>query len=249
MLLASWVEYDLNNINIRHNYGIENYGDWPGYDQSLTDVFCGDTCTQGTLLPRLAIVDEELHRVTAYHLLHELNEKRMEIAAYTNNFNLISSYNAEYDENMPLPEEPEPYHGETFESTAHNGGYGSVSGGMYNIQQSQDNGFKPFGAAGQGLATDLNVALDTSDIDRFMLVTVFTNDWEDQWEQNQELIDLTVGAYPFREIDFSVPEVPELTAERRSNNIQRGNFFSMDSDNAIAVSAGVAATLVLATLF
>jgi len=190
--------------------------------------------------------------VSAYHLLHELNEKRLEIAAYQNNFNMISSYNVEYDENMPLPEAPEPYDGETFMSTAHNGGYGQVSGGMYDIYSSEASGYKPFGAIGQGMATDKSVALDTSDMARIMLVTVFTNtydfDFGNGFIQNQELIDLTVGAYPFADIDFSVPEVPKLKQEER-RSMQRGNFFAMDSDNAVAVSAGVAATLVLATLF
>jgi hypothetical protein len=63
---------------------------------------------------------------------------------------------------------------------------------------------------------------------------------------------MEVGAYPFANIDFSVPVVPEMTAQRSASAsaITRGNFFgATESDSAVAVSAGVAATLVLATLF
>jgi hypothetical protein len=127
VVIASWVEYDLNNINIVEAGHFENFGDWPGYNQHITDMFCGDACTQGQLLPRLAIDnddDSELSRVSAYDMLHDLAMKRQEIASYQNNFNLISSFNAEYDQNIALPEAPEAYDGHTFQSTAHNGGYG-----------------------------------------------------------------------------------------------------------------------------
>jgi len=49
-----------------------------------------------------------------------------------------------------------------FSNTSSLGGYGDTSSGMYTHLTGTKSGYKPFGAAGQGAATNYSIAFDQS---------------------------------------------------------------------------------------
>lgn len=145
-------------------------------------------------------------------------------------------FNKKGAEAQVMPERPAAYSGDTFVgtgATGNQGGYGKVTTGMLSIPTTNTlAGYKPYGALGQGPATNLNVALDTAAKQRVMLVTVYSKDAYSTTNFNNVL---KVGAYAWGNIDFSTPQVPPVPT------ISAGaQYLSM-----VAVSAASLATLTL----
>lgn len=68
------------------------------------------------------------------------------------------------------PTAPMQYDGPSFDNTITVGGYGSLTSGVYSLGP-KNSGFKAQGSLGQG-ADGLGAALDTSEKDRYMIVTI-----------------------------------------------------------------------------
>jgi len=98
---------------------------------------------------------------------------------------------------------PTPYSGLTFQNTGPKGGYGSVTSSMYIMELGDPSGYKPFGSIGQGEATDLGVAYDTSSMDRYMMISVIPT--TDGFVQGSKEFDMTVGAYEWSDINLQTP--------------------------------------------
>lgn len=96
-------------------------------------------------------------------------------------------------------------------------------------------GYKPFGALGQSTTTSdlLAVDLDTADKDRVMMATIWSPELAFDQASPALSIDLTYNAYSFTDLDFTTPTVPTEPVV----------------EGALALTASVSATLVIASLF
>jgi len=70
---VSWIDYDLNKINVENAYGT-----WPLKTAISFDVTCGSNCIGGMLLPRtkLNTTSNRLYDLNAYEILKDLNAVR-----------------------------------------------------------------------------------------------------------------------------------------------------------------------------
>jgi hypothetical protein len=191
-LMMSWVEYDLDKIVMD-----EVYGTWPPMNTNAAAYNCGANCAQGTLAMRYRDDAGYWTKISSDEILKLLNDKQRDFELYlqkakvVNDFNerLPSSANMDLFEwmgemavtgttetsssmMMTMPNRPEAYSGVSFETTLAKGGFGEVTSGMYNVITGVESGYKPYGALGQGPRDDMSVALDHSDTDRVMIVSV-----------------------------------------------------------------------------
>jgi len=129
------------------------------------------------------------------------------------------------------PTAPHAYEGNTFENTSNMGGYGSLTSGIYSLG-AKNSGFKAHGSLGQG-ADGLGATLDTSAKDRYMIVTLTSTANHDKSGE----IKLQLGAFPFANIDTTVPVVPVMDHDEDETPM----LFS-DASITLALGAGLAAS-------
>jgi hypothetical protein len=234
-LVVSWVEYDLENVEVD-----PEFGDYPAFDNTFSYVECGDGCTPGQLMPRIRVVDGNLEAFSMYDILSALEDKQLEINQYVSMFNVISEWNLKVEAEVftdALPKEfpaiPDAYSGPNFKSTSSLGGYGEPTEGHYKVTRGKRSGWKPYGSVGQSSDHELSVVMDHQDKSRQMLVTLVPM-LESQ--TNIERASLEVGAYHFADFDFSEPMIPALS-------------FAAGTDGSMNLVAGSIAALVAMTLY
>lgn len=140
-----------------------------------------------------------------------------------------------FNENtMELPPRPSEYDGLTFKNTLTMGGWGQLTSGMYTIKGGfERSGYKAWGANGQGELIDRNVAWDTSDMERYMIVSIVPTYLDQDYSTtDQDRIEMEMGAYPFREMDWEPMSVKDLEKMETPNP-----YVQVGSDNAISLAA------------
>jgi hypothetical protein len=150
--------------------------------------------------------------------------------------NMINAAMTEQDwfaEAIEMPAAPAAFSGYDFANTSNIGGYGAITSGRYETNAQRKSGFKPFGALGQGEAKERSVSLhnsefDSEDKDTYMVFTIVNQGADQSLYRNEPDILVEVGAYPFREIDFTTPTKPTIVS----------------ADQAMYVLAGVTALAV-----
>jgi len=235
-MYASWVEYDALHLTVNNEYGT-----WPPAHTTVHMAECGDNCVQGSLHPRARLSHEGVltdmpseEILTNFRLFNLEVEQYQVMSDIANKFNRQNQADIFNENTMELPARPEAYSGDSFTNTISTGGWGTMTTGMYDIKGGfARSGYKSWGANGQGEAIDKNVAFDTVDMDRYMIVSLLPAYLDQDDDINdQDRIEMEVGAYPFRD------QVWEPMAIDKLDQMDVPNvYMQVGADNANVLAA------------